>query len=469
MLLLLRKILFYIFFVAYFLITPYVILYGLGYVFNPKEEGLVKTGLISVATHPKGASIYINGKKFHDKTPTMIGDLVPGNYLMKIDFEGHEPWEKTVTVRPEKAVAYKHTVLLPKKAKEKKVSTRTYAGMVSDLVDGKIFIWETGAFQDLWKLDLFFKREQQVGKSVSGFDSLKLISARSEKNSPLILFDVVTVNGKEQLAWDFSNEKNKPILLTPWLNGKVDGFGWDSSTGSNLFYAAGGGVGKIDLEKKQGHPKLAENILGFGIKEKRLYLLKSDYSLVTVNLKGENPEPLIEDSVLSQKIFGTRPDRFYEIKVIKRDLLKNDLILFLGNQGSLITNRLPYSLIDKGVRGTSYAEEGSGERVLYWTEREIGVIQFKGEEEQFFQNGPEQKILYSSGTDIRKAFWVLEDSHIVFLEGEKIMLLETEGENQFLARQIANIKSTDPVIYRANALYYLDPATNRLIKRELIE
>lgn len=75
--------------VAFFLVK--------GYSFSPKEGRLVGTGLISVASAPDGASVYIDGHLV-TATNATIPSLQPKPYTLKIIKEGFIPWEKKVEV-----------------------------------------------------------------------------------------------------------------------------------------------------------------------------------------------------------------------------------------------------------------------------------------------------------------------------------------------------------------------------------
>lgn len=107
-----RRILFIIFIIAFFTITPLVILYANGYKLSLQGKILQKTGMLVLDSNPKGAKIYINGKpkklflKFFNQknnfiiTPAKIKNVLPGDYLVKIEKNGYWAWEKKLTVKP---------------------------------------------------------------------------------------------------------------------------------------------------------------------------------------------------------------------------------------------------------------------------------------------------------------------------------------------------------------------------------
>src|SRR6185295_5412464 len=100
-----RRILFYLFTLAYLIICPALILYSLGIIFKPTTQSLEKTGVIYISTVPSDADIYINKKLFKDHTPALISGLLPGNYLLHVTKEGYNDWQKIIPVREQKSTS----------------------------------------------------------------------------------------------------------------------------------------------------------------------------------------------------------------------------------------------------------------------------------------------------------------------------------------------------------------------------
>lgn len=68
-----------------------------GYTFSSKEGRMVGTGIMSVASMPDGASVYIDGH-LTTATNANISSLSPKKYTVRITKEGYIPWEKEVQV-----------------------------------------------------------------------------------------------------------------------------------------------------------------------------------------------------------------------------------------------------------------------------------------------------------------------------------------------------------------------------------
>ncbi len=114
---LLRKIIFYLFCAIYLIVCPLLVLRMLGYVISPSTHRLVKTGLVYISTNPPGANVFVNGRPAHEKTPTAIRDLVPGQHFLRIEKDGYLDWAQNTTITPNKATVIENILLTPRPLK----------------------------------------------------------------------------------------------------------------------------------------------------------------------------------------------------------------------------------------------------------------------------------------------------------------------------------------------------------------
>lgn len=110
-----RRVLYIFFLLAFFLITPLVMLYAAGYKFSFSMSHpfqIQKTGMLIVDTEPNGARIHLNGEpqqffinKFFSKdegyitSPAKIKNLLPGEYDVKISMPGYWDWQKKLIIK----------------------------------------------------------------------------------------------------------------------------------------------------------------------------------------------------------------------------------------------------------------------------------------------------------------------------------------------------------------------------------
>ncbi|KKR21771.1 MAG: hypothetical protein UT48_C0004G0027 [Parcubacteria group bacterium GW2011_GWE2_39_37] len=107
-----RRFLYITFILSFLIITPLVILYANGYTFSLNKKSIVKTGMLVLNTKPESANIYLNGvpeetflgsyfgKRIKVTTPAKIKNIIPGEYLVRVELENYWPWEKKLTVYP---------------------------------------------------------------------------------------------------------------------------------------------------------------------------------------------------------------------------------------------------------------------------------------------------------------------------------------------------------------------------------
>lgn len=122
----LRKIVFYIFAFVYLILCPLIVARMLGFVINPLTHRLVKTGLVYVSTNPPDATVYIDGRVSHQKTPTVIKDLTPGQHFIRIELNGYNDWERHIPIVGKKATVLANTLLIPEEWPIQKISKQPY-------------------------------------------------------------------------------------------------------------------------------------------------------------------------------------------------------------------------------------------------------------------------------------------------------------------------------------------------------
>ncbi len=102
----------------------------LGFVISPLTHRFVKTGLVYVSTNPPDATVYIDGRVSHQKTPTVIRDLTPGKHFLRIELGGYDDWEGNIPIVGKKATVLDNIPLTPQEGPIKKTSPRPYENIL---------------------------------------------------------------------------------------------------------------------------------------------------------------------------------------------------------------------------------------------------------------------------------------------------------------------------------------------------
>jgi hypothetical protein len=467
MLLLLRKVLFYILLLAYFILTPYILFYGLGYSVDPAEGEIYKTGLVSVMTEPKGATVFLEDKKYSGKTPAALRGLLPGQYNVRVAMKGHEPWQKTIEIIAEKATRLEPVVLLAKKPDEEKVVEGAFADILPKGSDFKIFALREKTFRDLLKIDLFFRNMTPLIEIRRTAAPVKITGDKIENESTAVLFKTEKEGKKGWVLYDLEREK-MAADLTDFIPDKADLITWEPKNPDFVYVLKNGELTVMDVEESKFQSIGAGDILGIGAQRRKLYFLKKDRTLWQANARGENPILFTAKDGLEEKVFPPGKAAYYQIELLKREFFQRELFLFLGDNGELMSNWPPYRLVEKDVKGFVHSLKGDTEKILYWTDREIGVFDFalKNEEEEAL---PPRTLLYRSGDKIRQAFFAFENTHVVFSDNHEMFLLEAGETAPYLLRSLGAIAKDTRIFYhdRQRSLFYLHPETRTLQRRKI--
>lgn len=109
----LRKVFFWLFFLAFLALTPVILYYSLGFKFNRETKKFQRTGAISIKTMPAEAVIYLDGEKLSAVTPYVLRELLPKKYSLSLEKEGFYSSEITAYVKSS-AFTEIDTALMPK-------------------------------------------------------------------------------------------------------------------------------------------------------------------------------------------------------------------------------------------------------------------------------------------------------------------------------------------------------------------
>ncbi len=256
-----RKILFYLFIIAFFALSFYVITYAQGYKLNfsfpPIFKMVQKTGMILLKSDPDGATVYINGEPIKSlikgylssdysyyKTPSKIKNLNPEEYTIKLEKDGYHTWEQKVGVYPGRITTISNIHLfknnLPLKisdeyflkknvSPDKKYVINSDLGIIFNLeeeristftpeknikIDGQSVFWSPDSGKALVGLQIIYPRDKNKNKDINGYlpsdikdigwgDDNKTIYYQQDES--FNSFDIESLKTKELIKENYSN------------------------------------------------------------------------------------------------------------------------------------------------------------------------------------------------------------------------------------------------------------------------
>ena len=455
----LRKIIFYVAVIIYLVLCPLIIFYAVGYIVKPRmQKPFVKTGVIYLSTLPPRASIYLNGKISPSLTPAVLGQLSPGSYKVDLFLEGYEVWNETLSVKAEEATVLDKILLIPKTWKK----ALLIKGKFEDLLPfpGTQFLLAAGERQLKGHLiyDTKNDKTRPLLPGESQYAAYSVLSPFTVKGSPFLLLHVSSQEQEKFLWFDLTAEEAEPLDITDLFPEKPIRVIWDPQDGNTLFSFHGNSIDKIDLKAKALYPDYVADVRGLGVSQNTLYALKKKGVLISMNYDKSGLTKILDEPALGESIFG-------DTENFRITAFTKEIILFEGDAGELLANRLPYKFIERGLGGLDF--DTPRERVLLWLRGGLGILDFSAEEtgDVAFEKPPALVRVFTGGKNIRQAFWVYEGSHIMFLDGDEIFLL---GLGEYIAPRLSNlfkVKPGTPIFYSEDAgcVYFINAASGNLM------
>jgi hypothetical protein len=96
-----RRILPWIFTIAFIVAAPALVFYTAGYRWNPKKEKIERNGTLIVDSVPQDARLFLNGRDTAETSPITLQNVTPGKYTVSLTLDGYHPWQKRLDVYPE--------------------------------------------------------------------------------------------------------------------------------------------------------------------------------------------------------------------------------------------------------------------------------------------------------------------------------------------------------------------------------
>ena len=425
--------LFLIFVLTYIVICPLVIMYALGIVITPGagSPNVVKTGIISLSSIPAGATVYINGTIYPQKTPTVINKLPPGECTVKLILKDYMSWQRNVAVIEEKATVLENILLVPAHWKTATISSPSgFQGLLvfpgntylllehgKQLKDIFIYLWDEG-FKALISQESSARKSTNLHPLLapdSPFLEATLINVYSIENSPLLLL-YVEFNGDKKFLWiDPVYGTTKVEDITELLPALPENILWDPQDSKNLFTLQDASLNRINLGLKIVYPQIINHVQTFGLHNQNIYILKQNFVFERYDRDGTRQQAPVDDPQLTESLFKDK-------KPIKISVLSEDLILFLTDRGELICNRLPYRLVENEVKGFKFDRKNE---LLLWTDHAVGWIDFtRKNESSTFEIGPSVTWVVTDAAHVEDAFWANNGNYILYVDRAAVMLTE---------------------------------------------
>jgi len=253
----LRKIVFYVFVVIYLIICPVLILRMLGFVFDPVAKHWVKTGIIYISSNPPGANVYINGRLAPEKTPTIIRDLTPANYTVRMELAEHEPWENVLPVVDKKATSIENILLIPKNWNTKTLHPLKVSNIISMPGSNSLLAINDDNVNTI--LVLHLNELEETGylfPAESIYSQGKLVNYFTVAQSSFVVMQI-NLGEEHKYLWVDPRDKLAHIEdISELINNTPERLYWEPNDEKNLYVFYNGFVNRINIKAKAIYPNI---------------------------------------------------------------------------------------------------------------------------------------------------------------------------------------------------------------------
>ena len=467
---LLRKMLLTLFILLYLVICPLVILSALGITFKPETQTLLKTGLIHLSSIPAEAAIYINSRQYQDKTPTIIRNLPPGYYSIKILLNNYKMWKKILPVQAEKATSVENILLIPVTWPSEPLTPTPFQHLIPLSPQPVLMITNGPLLKDIYaynlttslKKEIFEDNEAAKNNSLislfpddSPYSQSKLVKYFVINDSPHILIQTL-LDGKKKYLWVDLTETIPSIEdISELFPSAAEQMIWNKENNNLLFSMNQGSLNRLDVVSRAIYPHIAENIAAFAVYKNHIYVLTKNDTIKRLGFNGKVDKILL-DTALGQSLFK-KADK------IQMSVYADNLVLFVTENGALVSNYLPHRLIEKDVKGLVFNEDKR--QLLVWTKDKMGLIDFSQiNKDKILKKRARLTWLDIEAKGIQQALFANQGANIIFTDQNITYITETRPFNQPLKHEITPIKKGSSVMYSEEngKLFYLDPKTSNL-------
>lgn len=186
----------YSFFGLFLIIGAATILYAQGYRLDTAHLSLKKAGGIYALTYPKGAELYLDGKRVEETSGlfsngVLIPSLFPRSYELIARLAGYAEWKRRISVEPA-IVSQTEVILIPD---ERKIALESDPGEFSVLPGGNLvysanasIYWQSSKLPGKEVLDSSADGSEVLTSNGKDYYLVKLSSSENQAKSSKVVF-----------------------------------------------------------------------------------------------------------------------------------------------------------------------------------------------------------------------------------------------------------------------------------------
>jgi hypothetical protein len=220
-----------LFIVAFFVISPLIILYTAGYRYDWQNGLLKETGSISIDIEPRNATASLNGIKLQKDLPIRLNNITPGKYNLHLTASGNMDWFKEIEVKNKQTNYIKEISLIKKTKAEIIITDRIEDFSVSPNGSSLIYTVPSTTNLDFWMLHTASQEKNHIANMPS-IDKPSFVWATNNNFVAIVsskkpYTEITIIDTENQTRKIKSIKQNTPI----------EKINWNNSTEPQLYYS----------------------------------------------------------------------------------------------------------------------------------------------------------------------------------------------------------------------------------------
>lgn len=492
-----RRIFFWALVVGFFIITPALILYALGYRYSSDRGVFVFSGSVTIKANPEEISFHLNGKpvptgkiNYLNKSYHIDG-LKPGEYTIRVSKEGFREWTKSVTVQSGLSTEF-WNVLLPRTEytalayaqtdstqrffpaprstllalarhttdessssltisvtdTDKNSSEDIYSGKGVRLTPDTLQNIEWSPREDMLLVPVeILPDPETTPKTALDTKEIQTSISPTEESSPLKRYLLLSLE-KTQDAQKFLDE----FLPPEW---EISGARWSPNERDTIYFIAKNSLWKTKISiSEMNEPALvSEGILGYDFYTDHIIALRAEnHILYQYTLSTDIDAVQISTTALSEDNSDPHRVVVYDERKIAVINSKKELFLYNFYDGVTYTKQ-----IGSNIHGVQFSNDGK--KILFWNDREVFVYFAEKWESQPARAVDTTLQIARFFDPIQNVQWAKDYEHVIYSQGAdlKILELDTRGGQAGFTLKALNVKN--PQVFMSagdDKIYFTD-------------
>lgn len=401
-----RRVITIVFFLVFFIVSPFLLLYSSGYRYDFKRGAILRTGNIFIeAPDLREATIYLDGQPYSEllTKKLFIKNLLPGEYLVRIEKEGSYTWEKKLRVEPTLTTFVKDLILFTKHEPTVEIKKNIQDFSISP--DKKLMAYLTveNGVQNVSIYNLEYPQEELIFQDPVN-EPIQLEWATSSNKI------LVTTKDKAMVFKTSSFPIGTGISIA---KKEHDLTRWDNQSDNFVYIASVNSINKYDLvtntpEKIYQVLEATDKITDLQIESSNIIAIENDAQNTKVELINSASPSQIAALPLSENYFISEWTGNY-LTVINRDLNKINLIRI--KNGLDTSEILKENIIT--LDGSQATFSNDQQKLLITNDFELSYLDV---------NTRQVNLVSRFGQSIKKAMWYDDNQHVIINLDNKIII-----------------------------------------------